>query len=157
MNRLLSSFIPVFFIFISTLFPISAYAQQAVTEQYKYDPLGRLMIVEANNQLKVSYCYDKAGNRTDVSTEDCYVSPSVHPGPPKPTSLNQGSHQGGGCYIRWSSPADAGIDHFQVRLTKGYGVVNVAGNRRYMEHSAACFTWIRACDAQGACSQDAYF
>lgn len=161
-NRFSSNFANTVLVFILAMCPFMAHTQQATQEQYKYDPLGRLTRVDVNGQIKVAYCYDKAGNRKSLSAQggqiqDCSDTPQVYSTPPVPTNLGQGTHQGGGCYIRWSAPTDAGISHFQVRLATGGTILTVAGNLRYYDHNTSCFSWIKACNAQQVCSESANF
>lgn len=158
MARLLSILSLHSILFHLVFFPLIAYSQSTLQE-YQYDTLGRLVEVKENSSIKVGYCYDKAGNRTNVNTvsgaqEHCN---NASPVPPKPTNLQQGSHQGGGCYIRWNAPTNAGISYFQVRLASGGSILTVAGNLRYFEHNTSCFSWIRSCNAQNICSDNANF
>ena len=144
--------------FLVALIPLLGFSQ-STQQEYQYDTLGRLIQVKENNIVKVGYCYDKAGNRTNVNTvsgapEACDNASSV---PPKPTGLGQGTHQGGGCYINWSAPTNAGITYFQVRLASNGNILTIAGNLRYFDHNTSCFSWIRACNAQNICSDNANF
>lgn len=148
----------LFSIIFGLIIPQLGYSQSTLQE-YQYDALGRLVEVKENSNIKVGYCYDKAGNRTNVNTvsgaqEECDKAAPI---PPKPTNLRQGSHQGGGCYISWNAPTNAGIAHFQVRLTSGGSIRTVAGNLRYFDHNTSCFSWIRSCNAQNICSNNANF
>lgn len=159
-----SSSIRIFFIFVTIICPISSYAQQTTLERYKFDPLGRLTRVDVNGQTKVAYCYDAAGNRKSVTAtgeqiQDCTDIPEIPvipTAPPIPTQLDQSSHQGGGCYIRWNSPTNAGITHFHVKLSSGGNIIVVPGNKRYFDHNTSCFAWISACNGD-ICSDRANF
>lgn len=159
MNRLLPSRIQAFYLFLSALFSLSAHSQQGVLEQYQYDSLGRLTVVEKNNQVIIAYCYDEAGNRIKVNTqgEDCSAAPVALPIPPKPTGLGQGTLYGGGnCYFRWQAPSDAGIDHFQIKLFTIGELLTISGVTRQYSNTR-CAEWIRACNAQNECSDQAYY
>ena len=54
-------------------FSVSGLSAQSTTKTYKYDAQGRLVEVSktggSENNQRVRYCYDKAGNRTAVKAK----------------------------------------------------------------------------------------
>lgn len=131
---------------------ISAHASAQVTENYEYDPLGRLTKYKENGTTKTGYCYDEAGNRKTVTQnsgggDDCLAPP---PALLPPTGLSVGTHQGG-LVARWNSVA--GATHYLLRVGSNILTVN---SSPYYASGQVTFVYVRACNAT-FCSDYAYF
>lgn len=134
------------------LLGISVHTSAQVTEDYEYDPLGRLTIVKENGSTKTGYCYDEAGNRSTVTQnagggDDCLAPP-----PPllPPTGLTIGTHQGG-LVARWNSVS--GATHYLLRVGSNILTVNDVS---YYASGQVTFHYVRACNST-FCSDYAYF
>ena len=130
------------------------------TDKFEYDALGRLITVTNNGQAKVGYCYDAAGNRGAVNNSDggsagTGTCVDAIPAPSKPTGLWQGSHQGGGCVMRWS--AQSGVDVFKLKLKGTTNPVQLPGTTTQYSANTQCGEWLQACNSVGICSDRANF
>ena len=125
-----------------------------VTEDYAYDPLGRLTQYKENGSTKTGYCYDDAGNRTTVTqngggADECEINPPPPPLLP-PTSLQISSHPGG-LFATWTKVS--GATHYLLRV--GGEILTVTAPPYYI-NGTSTFHWVRACNAT-FCSDYAYF
>lgn len=67
----------------------------AKSEQYTYDPLGRLAKVVHPDGRITTYAYDAAGNRSQVATEPSAPPPPPPPPPPLAAFVDKTSYEGG--------------------------------------------------------------
>lgn len=149
-------------IFFITWFPLAIHSQSSTLQEYQYDPLGRLIQVNENAAVKVSYCYDKAGNRKEVARkavdqEECLTSPSDHQKLPPPENLHVDTHPGAGYILSWT--AVEGATYYWLNF-------EISGYVRVHHPTTSYSTpgndldkpprWIQACNDHG-CSLEATF